>query len=320
MFFNIFYYYIFVSIVGVNSVVFRETKHIIPDGEYTDEECLMYNHMPKSGGTTIIGLMTNKWGDRVGHWGSGNWKLREKWMDVWANKFMNKIETGKKNILVGETIEALERTELKNKCKKFTVFREPVSRMISAYFYCKKIQTDSLCGTEIVNSRDVDLLTFAKHWGNFSMRQFILSFISSDVIIKHSEDNMLQVDMDLWYKIKNYIESKSFNEDIPEFELFKYLKPVEDIIKNEYIVGLVENFNSTMNLFDKSLGMPKEVMVWEDEYKKSGKSNTNHNDNKIPYLMLAGVDSEIKKYLQIDILLYEHVVSVFNSQLKEYGI
>ena len=36
--------------------------------------------------------------------------------------------------------------------------------------------------------------------------------------------------------------------------------------------------------------------------------------------MLAGVDSEIKKYLQIDILLYEYVVSVFNSQLKEYGI
>jgi len=48
--------------------------------------------------------------------------------------------------------------------------------------------------------------------------------------------------------------------------------------------------------------------------------STNHHENKIAYLMLAGVDSEIKKYLQIDILLYEYVVSVFNSQLKEYGI
>ncbi|CAN0360985.1 unnamed protein product, partial [Scytosiphon promiscuus] len=45
--------------------------------------------------------------------------------------------------------------------------RSPVSRVVSAYFYCKQARTDQLCGGRIVDARKVDLLTFAEHWGNY---------------------------------------------------------------------------------------------------------------------------------------------------------
>ncbi|CAN0469810.1 unnamed protein product, partial [Scytosiphon promiscuus] len=57
------------------------------------------------------------------------------------------------------------------KCQWFTLFRHPVSRMVSAYYYCKEAPSDTACASEILNARDVDLVTFAKHWGNFALRQ-----------------------------------------------------------------------------------------------------------------------------------------------------
>ena len=313
--------FFFFSVKCNNAAFIDDIRPILKKGEYTGGTCWIYNHMPKAGGTTIIGMMTNTWGDRVAHWGSGNWKLGEERMDRFAEYFMDEFEQGTKNMIVGETIEALERTSLGNKCQKFTVFREPVSRMVSAYYYCKKYQHDELCGTKTLNARDVDLLTFAKHWGNFSMRQFVLSFISPDIILKYTDH--FGPEMDPWYKIKEYMESIGSNVDpIPEFELFQYLQPVEDIIRESYVVGLMEDFNSTMSLFDKALGIPKEVLTWSDEYKKQGVLNSNKRSDKmkIPAMAQSSVDSEIKKYLQIDILLYEHVISIFKHQLREYNL
>lgn len=309
-------------LVKCNAAFIDNVRHILPEGEYTGGTCWIYNHMPKAGGTTVIGMMMNTWGDRVGHWGSGHWKQGEEKMNIYSDSFTDEFEQGTKNIIVGEPIEALERTsKLANKCQKFTIFREPVSRMVSAYYYCQKIQTDELCGTETVNSRDVDLLTFAKHWGNFSMRQFILSFFSPDTILDYTKH--LGPEMDPWYKIKEYMVSNGSNDpNIPEFELFQYLQPVQDIIQESYVIGLMDEFNSTMSLFDEALGMPKEVISWRDEYNKQGilNSNKRFDKKKIPAMALSSVDSEIKKYLQIDILLYEHAVSVFNRQLQEYNI
>ena len=56
------------------------------------------------------------------------------------------------------------------RCQGFTMFRHPISRVVSAYFYCKKAPEDPLCATSVMKAKDVDLLTFVQHWGNFGLR------------------------------------------------------------------------------------------------------------------------------------------------------
>ena len=56
------------------------------------------------------------------------------------------------------------------RCQWFTMFRDPIARVVSAYFYCKHAPIDPLCATSIMRANKVDLLTFAQHWGNFGLR------------------------------------------------------------------------------------------------------------------------------------------------------
>lgn len=47
----------------------------------------------------------------------------------------------------------------------------PIQRVVSAYYFCKRKKEDQLCASFVLYAGDTDLLTFAKHWGNYGMRQ-----------------------------------------------------------------------------------------------------------------------------------------------------
>lgn len=47
----------------------------------------------------------------------------------------------------------------------------PVSRVISAYFMCKAVPSEMLCGTAALNASETDIYSFAEHWGNYGLRQ-----------------------------------------------------------------------------------------------------------------------------------------------------
>ena len=72
---------------------------------------------------------------------------------------------------------------MESSCRFFTMFRHPISRMVSAYFFCQLHEEDSACASGIVRARHVDLLTFAKHWSNFAVRQFALSFVPAEDVM-----------------------------------------------------------------------------------------------------------------------------------------
>lgn len=60
-------------------------------------------------------------------------------------------------------------------------FSSPVSRVVSAYFYCQRAPHDQLCVAVVMDAAKVDLLTFAEHWGNYALRQFALASIKAEV-------------------------------------------------------------------------------------------------------------------------------------------
>lgn len=304
-------------IMSLEAKFVDKLDHVVPDGEH-EGKCWMYQHMPKAGGTTVIRMLQKNWGDRISLYGSGQWAKGDNNLQEYSEKFKDDFENGKKNIIVGAHIEALNIGEM---CQKFTIFRNPVSRMISAYYYCKVRGTDSLCATEVMNARDVDLLTFAKHWGNFAMRQFLIKNVSYDDVLRYSNSNGIQYNAKSWYKFKKYMESTQISgSEIYEMAMYDMIQPVQDMIREKYVVGIVEDFNTTMSLFDKELQMP--VLNWSKEYENQGlvNSNTKFDDEKNIALMDSYTSSEIKKYMQVDIILYEQAVSVFNAQVKANGI
>lgn len=95
----------------------------------------------------------------------------------------------------------------------------------------------------------------------------------------------------------------------------------KELIKHGYTaVGILEEWNTTLALYDTALDMPG--MDWKTWYAKDGKQNVNvmYEELKARTLEKAWTDPELKKYLQLDLLLYEHAVDVFNEQARSHGV
>ena len=312
---NLKFIFTFLPFILVNSKFTDKLHHVVNEGEQTGK-CWVYNHLPKAGGTTIIHILQKIWGDRISLYGAGNWMKGDHFLKYFAENFYEKVEDGKKNVLVGAYVEALMKPGFSiTKCKKFTVFRHPVSRMISAYYYCKYRGTDSLCGSQVIDNKNIDLVSFAKHWGNFAMRQFILSYFSYDDVLDYADEHNIEPTVDVWYKLKNFMGSE--DGAIYEHEMYELIEPVKEYISNNYVIGILENFNNTLELFDYELDMT--LVNWKYEYSLQGLANKNKYDEEKKLSILDAFSNEhheIYKYMELDIILYEHAVSVFNRQVN----
>lgn len=315
------------ALVNSTYASFQDKLHKVVPEYVKGEKCWTYQHLPKAGGTTIIKMLQKTWGDRLSLYGCGHWSKGESFLRYFSNRFVEQFDRGTKNVMVGAYTEALRRSDVfNNKCQTFTVFRDPISRLVSAYFYCKYRGTDSLCAKEIMNANDVDLMTFAKHWGNFNMRSFIFSSVSYDDVEEYSEDNGILPDAKSWYKYKRYMEDPYTMNGLSETEyMYEMLPSVKSMLKENYIVGILEDFNTTMSLFDKTLDMP--VLNWEKEYSIQGLANGNREkfaDSKEATLHKVYNDieynTELKKYMEVDIMLYEYSVELFNEQVNMYDL
>ena len=82
----------------------------------------------------------------------------------------------------------------------------------------------------------------------------------------------------------------------------------------------MEEFNTTLSLFDAALGMPG--MEWYHEFEDIGEQNvfSEMKQKKAEILEKAWTDPELRKYMRLDLLLYEHAVEVFHQQARSYGL
>lgn len=97
---------------------------------------------------------------------------------------------------------------------------------------------------------------------------------------------------------------------------------IQTLIRDGFAaVGIVEEWNTTMTLFDKALDMPE--VEWVRQFQEQGSKNTSgkrKKDLKTETLRNAWTDVELKKYMKLDLLLYEQAVAVFREQVRSYGL
>ena len=96
----------------------------------------MFHHMVKSGGSAVRGLL------ELSEERNGLRRIRyanEEWMHgAQGTRSADEFFTTGQGVIDGGYVEALRLIENnRNNCKWFTTFRHLVSRLVSAFYYCK---------------------------------------------------------------------------------------------------------------------------------------------------------------------------------------
>lgn len=269
-------------------------------------------------------------GDVIGY-GSDEWRQGEGFTE---SEFVPQL--GKKyRIATGGYVEALRRSPgLTERCRFFTMFRHPVRRVVSAYYYCRqqKHSWDPLCASSVVDSTQVDLVSFARHWGNYALRQFAMGMVPADDVLRYV-DSIVDEDRTLhnvpvdhipsWLLLKLFLRDKYGGQGANENDdaaLSDMLGIVQNTLRDNYTaIGVVEEFDATMSLFDAA-AIPG--TKWRATFRAQGAANRNDKSEteESAALQQALLSDDIKKYLRLDIVLYDHAVAVFHDMLRRHGI
>lgn len=301
----------------------------ISTSEPVGDECWVFAHLNKAGGSTVKSMLKDMWGPRYFTYGGAQWNNG----DMFSQSVAEDLVHGQNlSVVGGGYVEALRRSsDVDSQCKWFTVFRHPISRLVSAYYFCKVSRS---CASQLLDAKNVDITTFAKHWGNYAVRQFVLSFVSIDHVLEYSKTDAVKQMLPEtvkrpgvipgWFFVKLYLENHTLapiNKVLPDGALYAMLQPVQDLLRDNYsAVGILEEYNTTLSVFNAALDMPR--VDWHETFKTVGHVNVNnkYQDEKTATLAEAWTNSEIKKYLQLDLLLYEHAVVLFHQQARAYDI
>lgn len=221
--------------------------------------------------------------------------------------------------------------------------------MVSAFYYCRKRPIDPLCATFVLDANSTDFLTFAKHWGNFGLGQFLVAFVTAEDLVATSHEwydtsicksaRRGDCNRSAWYKIKLYVESRAVCSgegegsacnstvgSLNEVWMEQFLQPAMELLSDRLrytAVGILEQFDTTMLLFNAALEVPD--FDWVTTFQRTdvaspGKDNNPSREQSIETLHSAWDDPQLRNIIWLDILLYDHAVSVFNKQLGEYGL
>lgn len=93
------------------------------------------------------------------------------------------------------------------------------------------------------------------------------------------------------------------------------------MLRDKYTaVGILESFNATARLFNRALEVPD--FDWVKAHNIAGNQEVDSvsGDEEREVLRDAWEDADIKKFIALDLLLYEQAVSVHVRQLEHYRL
>ena len=125
-----------------------------------------------------------------------------------------------------------------------------------------------------------------------------------------------------WYLQRKYMEAHSERHDGPDAALYSMLDPAKEHLNTTSFaaVGILENFEASLSLYDSALQMPGEG--WHQWYAKIGRRNVDvaYKREEEEALKNAWTDPRFEHFLMLDLELYDHAVRVHNEQLERYGL
>ncbi|CAM9713034.1 unnamed protein product [Ectocarpus fasciculatus] len=140
-----------------------------------------------------------------------------------------------------------------------------------------------------------------------------------------------------WYELKLYLQQQLEEQDESPrgsdwsggaaaaasgaATIAHLLQPVQEVLANEYAaVGVLEQWDTSLLLFNEALRMPG--FDWPEAFGTIGRKNSDGTFHKeeAEMLLRSWTDPRLRRYLSLDLLLYDYAVSVHNQQVEKYGL
>ncbi|XP_063960720.1 uncharacterized protein LOC135155496 [Lytechinus pictus] len=211
-------------------------------------------HNVKSGGSTLKTIITN-----LGR----KYNIKQVLIDSNTKRSIFKHyeidgRTPSQTIFVGPcTLGICE--YLKNRpCSYFSMVREPVSRLVSSYLFCK--QNGTQCNQSSVN---VSLDAWALSWGSFLFRSLIMHF-QRYIPLKAAANRFQNWSADfrlfakgLQQKYPNLVTSNALQYSMTPSERRALLDHCLANLENWFaVIGLTEEFDTSLELFQEVYKLP----------------------------------------------------------------
>ena len=295
--------------------------------------CVVFHAMHKSAGSTFVQVFSMA-NDAVGgerydcdnedwHWGS-------KLCPTAASEQANRTEP--RLLCKGHALSMAQSAPwLRPPCKWVTAFREPVSRLLSAYYHCKNRPGDPLCGSKHFDFDSAafgnasHVAAFAAHWGDFAFREMLLHPGLREVAVPSLSPSFSE-DTYVWWAWKRAIAST------PRSSVETAFGAVRVALKSGRlfdVVGVVERFADTCRLLDAVLPLPVALQAtygYRGYADAAARLTNTHKsakwkDQEIASLSAASMDPAVRSYLAWDLKLYtEEVLPLFDRQMQEAGL
>jgi len=308
-----------------------------PSSDGAWPSCVVFHAMHKSAGNTFVAVfsMAN------GAMGGTRYDCDNKYWD-WGSKLCpGAAKTTREPRLLcrGHALSMAQSAPwLRPPCKWVTVFREPVSRLLSAYYYCKAQRRDPLCGSRHFNFDSAafgnasHVAAFAAHWGDFAFREMLLHPGLRDVAVpspspalpvqRHFSEDSTYV----WWAWKRAIASTPGLSVETAFGAVRVALTSGRLFD---VVGVVERFADTCRLLDAVLPLPaalKATYEYRGYADAAARLTETHGSTKwkgqeIASRSAASMDPAVRSCLAWDLKLYTEVVlPLFDRQMQEAGL
>lgn len=143
------------------------------------ERCVVFVHINKSGGQTIKAVLHQHlvgMSRRVAYCTEREYAVDRCQSLRLAGR--GSLRVGKATegwVVIGDSTMALFKSLGPPRCTWLALFREPASRLVSAWHYCMRSRSDHLCGSSVLDARDATLQSWARHQRGFVFLRLAIS-------------------------------------------------------------------------------------------------------------------------------------------------
>ncbi|CAM9148414.1 unnamed protein product [Hapterophycus canaliculatus] len=254
------------------------------------EYCTVFHHMMKSAGSTVKAMLS-----KAAH----QHKMTKPAVCVTGeSRIQACVQAINSSAVIAGCAELLRDPLEKSarNCEYFTVMRNPVDRLVSAFFYCPtdhdiQHRPAKWCGyAEHETPVTERLLEFAQQsWGNRAFRQMTFG---------------------LFCPPATFCEAKPggpYAIDHPQG--LEVLHHVQEVMASYVAVGIMEHWDLTMKLFNARVRSP--VPDW-NQFRLANPGKASGLRDEV--LQWAHMSADIHQAIGADILLYTYAMSIFKQQ------
>jgi len=296
-------------------------------GTVTDvrRKCVVFMHVTKSGGNTLKNVFKNSpW------FGKGSYRTGNRgtcYSVAWRHDRCVGMRGG---LFIGDSVLGSDWVLAQPNCTWVAMMRHPVTRLVSAYTHCRRRSVhytvqpylDQLCAPHQYDWFNLDILDFAKVWGNNLFRQLLLSDFRDSRSMRMAEGRSIcpvkGARCESWLQQSILLEGL---EELtsPESEA-RLERAIRDLKTQFNLIGLLEHYDESLELFQRALPGADLLNTLKKKVKISTHGSGKTKDEATLLLERVWNDPGIMDLMRADLIIYEECVKYFNHLKEVYGM